>query len=438
MRIPFTLRVEPSATLLYSRLTHAYQRVAPAEAFLLAASVDMPVDDAVTVLAAQAGLQAAEDARAVLLAWGALDENGHFRGRIVEHLDAPRGAWAAPLVAHLGVTLACNFACAHCYSSSGKRAPDELSLDEIEHLTDQLHAMGCAKLVLGGGEPFIRKELGAIVQAADARGIDAYIHTNASLIKREILDELIACPPAGLAVSMDGPDGSVNDAIRGEGAFEKTAKGLRLLRAHYAPGFNISMTVTPSNARFSDGMVAMAFEAGARTLLLRPAYPAGEAASVENLWCDRDTFAQAIDRAREKARALGMSLDAPHPYEQGIPDFDGFGCVASRVVLGITPTGDVTPCLNLPGEFVAGNVRTSSLIDLWRRGNGFQRVRDVEGNAQCDSCRHHDTCRGGCRVRALHVGNGLDGPDAWCHYEPKDGVAPVPFHKAPSRLRVMA
>ena len=39
------------------------------------------------------------------------------------------------------------------------------------------------------------------------------------------------------------------------------------------------------------------------------------------------------------------------------------------------------------------------------------------------SCKHFDTCRGGCRVRSLYVGNGLNGPDSWCHFEPKESNA---------------
>jgi len=428
--------VEPAAALLYSRRTHAYSRLTQREAFLLAC--DLSIDDATAALAQVVGVEEAQLARSVLEAEHAFSDTGMFAGRVVEHTDAPDGAWAAPLVAHLGVTLACNFSCAHCYSSSGKRAPGELTLAEIRDVIQQLHAMGCQKLVLGGGEPFIRKELAAIVKSADGLGVDAYIHTNASLIKREVLDQLAACPPAGLAVSMDGPDHTVNDAVRGDGAFEKTRKGLELLRAHYPPGFNLSMTVTPGNAHVANAMVDMAQDAGARTLLLRPAYPAGQAADGD-IWCDRDTFARAIDLARARAVSLGMQLDAPHPYEQGIPDFEGFGCVAARVVLGITPTGDVSPCLNLPDGFLSGNVKQTPLLDLWRGGSSFARIRDQHGNAQCDSCAHQDTCRGGCRVRALHVGNGLEGPDAWCHYQPREGRQAVAFTKtSSSRLRVMA
>jgi radical SAM protein with 4Fe4S-binding SPASM domain len=435
---PFTLRVEPLATLLYSRRTRAYTRRTASEAFLCTAASELGVAEAVAMLEAQVGAEAAREAAESLELAGVLNGDHAAPVHVVEHGTAPTDAYAAPLVAHLGVTLACNYACNHCYSSSGKRAPDELELTEIKALVDALADAGCMKLVLGGGEPFIRKDLGAIIRHAHARGVDTFVHTNAALLKPGMLRDLADVPPSALAVSLDGADPATNDAIRGDGTFVKTLKGMSVLRAHHAPGFNLSVTITPKNAHHAAAMVDLAAAQGAGVLLLRPAYPAGEAAAHgDALWCDRATFATAVDAARARAAERGVTLDAPHPAEQGVPDYDGFGCVAGKVVMGIDPRGRVTPCLNLPDDYLAGSVRDAPVLQLWQGGASFARVRDTQPNAQCSTCLHQDTCRGGCRVRALHVGNGADGPDAWCHYEPRPGVDAVPFVKPGARLRVL-
>jgi radical SAM protein with 4Fe4S-binding SPASM domain len=412
----FTLRLEADRALLYDRAAHQYFTLTAGEAFLCSASREVSLDDATAMLGEQLGVRQARAVRKKLTREGSLDERG-FTGRVIEHRDVA-GAYGAPLVCHLGVTLACNFACNHCYSSSGQRAKDELTLDDIERLVDQLVDLGCLKLVLGGGEPFLRKELPDIVAYADARGVDCFVHTNASLVRAEVLERLAKTPPAALAVSLDGPDAETNDRVRGPKAFEKTLAGLAVLRAHWPHGFNLSATVTPVNADLTPRLVALAKEQGAKVLLLRPAYPAGEAMKDQTLVCDRDTFAHAIDLARAEAKRLKVTLDAPHPHEQGEPDFEGFGCVAARVVLGVDPRGNVTPCLNLPGGFDSGNVRTKKLVDLWRKGRGFVLIRAQQAGPQCSTCKHYDTCRGGCRVRALYADNGLGGPDSWCHYEP--------------------
>jgi len=440
-----TVRVEGARALLYDRRDHRYRALSSSEAFLLIASTEVAIDDAHALLSSRVGADDALVARASLAARDVFDD-GRFTGRVVE-LAPIAGAWASPLVCHLGLTLACNFSCAHCYSSSGKRAKGELTKGEICALVDELARIGCMKLVLGGGEPFVRKDLAAIVAHAHGAGVDTFVHTNGSLVDEETLRDLSRAPPAGLAVSLDGPDDETNDRVRGAGALERARAGLALLRAHYAPGFHVSFTVTPTNADTTDAMVDVARAEGAKLLLLRPAYPAGEAKDDQALVCDRDTFKRAIDRARRRADEIGLALDAPHPDDAGEPDFEGFGCVAARVVMGVSPTGDVTPCLNLPESFLSGNVRRAPVDVLWR-GGAFSTLREVVPNAQCDTCRHYDTCRGGCRVRALHVGHALDGPDSWCHYEPRDDVdeetrarvlaAAPPSPKGRAALRVLA
>jgi radical SAM protein with 4Fe4S-binding SPASM domain len=428
----FTLRVEASGALLYDRAAHQYFQLDAAEAFLLSASQEVSLKKAVKQLAEAVGHDEAASARDALLERGELGDDGAFPGLVLRMPDI-RGAYGAPLVAHLGLTLACNYACAHCYSSSGKRADNELSLEDIQGLIDRLAEAGCMKLVLGGGEPFLRDDLAAVIRYADGKGVDCFVHTNGSVLTQQRLEALAACPPAGLAVSMDGPDAETNDEIRGAHAFERTLKGLQALQQHYPPGFNISVTITPKNVRFAPRMVELAHQAGAKVLLLRPAYPAGEAARAAALMCSRDDFARAIDLARVRAKQLGVKVDAPHPHEQGVPDFDGFGCVAARIVMGIDPQGKVTPCLNLPSSFSAGDARTDSIEKLWRAGKGFVAVRGQTPNSQCQSCKHYETCRGGCRVRSLFAGNGLNGPDSWCHYEPKEDVKPKRSRRTAAR-----
>lgn len=415
----FTLRVEGERrALLYDRARQQYASLTAGQTFLLLASLEVGRASAIRLLAESLGADAAALALASVDELGALPDDGAFAGRVVE-LPAVAGGFAAPLVTHLGVTLACNFSCAHCYSSSGTRLPDELSFEEISRLVEELAALGCCKLVLGGGEPFLRRELPEVVAAADALGVDTWVHTNASLLKASVLERLARCPPAGLAVSLDGATTATNDAIRGPGTFDAALAGCALLRAHYPPGFNVSVTVSPANAHEMVAVVDQVAQLGARTLLLRPQYPAGQARQGAAQACDRDTFTRAVEAARARAREVGLSLDAPHPLEGAVPSFEGFGCVAARVVAGVTPNGRVTPCLNLDPSFESGSLREQPLQALWAKGRAFVAVRAQEPNAQCASCRHYDTCRGGCRVRALFSGNGLNGPDSWCHWEPK-------------------
>ncbi|MBN2360488.1 MAG: radical SAM protein [Deltaproteobacteria bacterium] len=413
-----TVRVEGERGYLYDRRDHQYRALNAGECFLLAEGRQRPLSALAPLLAAVGRPQrAAADLARVRRLTGTA-EGSRLRAELVELTPVP-GAAAAPLVVHLGLTQACNFACAHCYSSSGRRADDELTAGELRALVDELAAIGCCKLVVGGGEPFLRRELVGLVESAQRCGVDCFVHTNGSRLRPATLSRLARAAPAALVVSLDGPDAPSNDRMRGAGSFEKTRRGLALLRAHYPPGFAISFTVTPTNYNLAGDMVELAKREGARLLLLRPAYPAGAALRAgSDMACNRDQFAAAVEQARRANRRGHLLLDAPHTEERTPPDFEGFGCVAGRLVAGITPSGRVTPCLNLPGRFAAGSLRQRSLLELWREGASFVALRALQPAGDCGRCARYPVCRGGCRVRALARHRRVDAPDAWCSFEP--------------------
>ena len=57
------------------------------------------------------------------------------------------------------ITLSCNIHCLHCGSNADiNKRPKELSTDEALNLIEQLADLGCSRVVLSGGEPFMRKD----------------------------------------------------------------------------------------------------------------------------------------------------------------------------------------------------------------------------------------------------------------------------------------
>ncbi|MFO0725017.1 MAG: radical SAM protein [Myxococcota bacterium] len=432
----FVLRLERGFGLIYDREVHDYLRISDPDARFLAMVAALGRPAAEGALEAEAGALYAQGMIGTLVERGFLPTAGPFDGRVVA-LPPSDGTYAAPLAAHIGLTTACNFACRHCYSRSGRRSPGELEVAEIEAILDELAAIGCQQLVFGGGEPFLRKDLPRLIGRANALGLDSYVHTNASLVTQPMLDALAAWPPTGLTISLDGASEAVNDRVRGPGTFAATLEAMRLIRASYAPGFAISMTLTSANIDDAVPMVDLAAAEGAMLLLLRPPFPAGNLLDSKELMVDLPTFWAAVGKAQDRGAAIGLRVNSPEDGGAVLPtDFEGFGCIAGHVVMGITPTGAITPCLNLPDEFIAGNVRQRSVLETWREGESFRSLRALEPNEECRSCEHYQTCRGGCRIRAIDAGHGTDGPDTWCYKKAGRGVTPFGTHR--ERLRVLS
>jgi MoaA/NifB/PqqE/SkfB family radical SAM enzyme len=86
----------------------------------------------------------------------------------------------------LFVNSICNMKCEHCFYWRSLNQPDDLTFDELVQLSHQLGRV--EQLNLSGGEPFIRKELGAICrQFIRQNGVEEiYVPTNGYYTERTI------------------------------------------------------------------------------------------------------------------------------------------------------------------------------------------------------------------------------------------------------------
>src|SRR5882757_5875807 len=77
----------------------------------------------------------------------------------------------APICLTWELTYACNLACVHCLSSSGRRDPSELTTAEAERVIDELHDLQVFYVNIGGGEPTIRPDFYSLLDYAVGRGV---------------------------------------------------------------------------------------------------------------------------------------------------------------------------------------------------------------------------------------------------------------------------
>ncbi|QDT48378.1 Antilisterial bacteriocin subtilosin biosynthesis protein AlbA [Symmachiella dynata] len=141
----------------------------------------------------------------------------------------------------------CNLQCTHCFISCSPHNDSfgYLSLDEVQRRLEESVAFGVKEYYFTGGEPFLNKELIAMLTATLAYG-PATVLTNATVLKPEWLRELRAAEERAvysleIRVSIDGPSAAINDPIRGKGTFERAMQGVRLLVEH---GFLPIITMT--------------------------------------------------------------------------------------------------------------------------------------------------------------------------------------------------
>src|SRR5690606_39763367 len=81
-----------------------------------------------------------------------------FGGLMTALVDHFKAGLDAPICLTWELTYACNLACVHCLSSSGRRDPRELTTDECKAVIDELERMQVFYVNIGGGEPTVRSD----------------------------------------------------------------------------------------------------------------------------------------------------------------------------------------------------------------------------------------------------------------------------------------
>ena len=131
----------------------------------------------------------------------------------------------APICLTWELTYACNLACVHCLSSSGRRDPMELTPAEARHVVDELADMKVFYVNIGGGEPMLRPDFFDLVGYAVDQKVGVKFSTNGTRLTAERARRLAAMDYVDVQVSIDGALASTNDAVRGEGSFAAARTG---------------------------------------------------------------------------------------------------------------------------------------------------------------------------------------------------------------------
>ena len=108
----------------------------------------------------------------------------------------------------IGVTDRCNLRCRYCMPAEGidfAHRDDILSYEEIVRLAKVFAVLGVDKVRLTGGEPFVRKDIGLLLEKLSLVFPKVHITTNATLLSDHI-DLLKKINIAGLNISIDSLD----------------------------------------------------------------------------------------------------------------------------------------------------------------------------------------------------------------------------------------
>ncbi len=312
----------------------------------------------------------------------------------------------APVAVQWIATSACDLHCPHCYSSAGRRAPDELDTHEARTLIiDELARLGAPTLVFAGGEMSLRRDMPELIEYAVARGLRYAIHTHGGHVER-LREVFAAHPPDLAAISLDG-DRTQHDGFRGRvGSFAAALRAIAVLAECGCPEIVVGTTITRENADHLEALYPIVVNSGAHTWGLHLFAPEGRGAEHQALLPTPAQLRRVVEFARRRRAAFHVELcnEWGSAGDQDLYVRDQpFSCGAGRISFVIASNGDVMPCTTTDTSEREGNVREQPLHELWAQG--FSRFRRPGTDATLDARECWLQTRNGVEVRRHAFGS---------------------------------
>jgi MoaA/NifB/PqqE/SkfB family radical SAM enzyme len=288
------------------------------------------------------------------------------------------------ILSHL-ITTRCNADCVTCLWKEPEDArTDELSLDEVRSLYRDAGAAGFAALVLWGGEPLLRPDVGPMLRAAQEARMRTTVITNGWLLEERAAD--IGPYTDRLMVSIDTIGDGHDESRRLKGLFARLDRGVRRIREDHPKVFVILNVVL---SRLNLGRLEEIAEYGKDTadLISFQAMNENEYGHVERP-IDGDALRLTLEEERDIAKLLvdlrgrGHPLGVSQAYLNMIETGDwSFRCHFKKVCLRVEANGDVLDCTER-GRALA-NVRETPLAEIARSEDYRAFTRRAESCCQC-------------------------------------------------------
>ncbi len=286
---------------------------------------------------------------------------------------------------NLQVTHRCNFRCQICDFWKVKHAKErELSLREIETITDKLAEYGTLAISLAGGEPMLRDDLLEVIRIVARKHFPIMI-TNGWFVTRENAYALWAAGLQEISVSVDYADARKHDAMRGHrGAFERSVQALKILHeSRYSQRNRVHMisVLMEDNVEDIEKLILLARTLGVTYMVNLYSYQRGKKKERSP---DR-LVSEHLVRLKKKYPHFVSLTSYLERMDQAIQRGGVDNCQAGRYFMNVDNYGNIARCTETTDSPVGNLLRESP-------ENIRQELLHLQSRDRCAQC--WTSCRG--------------------------------------------
>jgi radical SAM protein with 4Fe4S-binding SPASM domain len=294
----------------------------------------------------------------------------------------------------MGLTNDCDLRCAHCYRPQGDIY--NLSLSDLHLICESLEI---ESIGLGTGENALNPEYFPIIDYLRECRVPVTLASNGLTVQNTPDDILKTF--RDVEFSIDFPTEKEQNAFRGEGNWRRILNGIERCRGL---GMEVSILAVLMNLNYDKlGELAKlvgSFGCNLRVNVFQPVRNRDYMPAYHEYW-------EAFHILFDQCAVISCTEPLVSTFS-GMNTLHGSPCGGKSI--RITPLKEVLPCVYWPGEKV-------TLAELVKLKEGvFDSPQFMESRRipkGCEACQFVANCRGGCRSRALLLGE-ADSPDTFC------------------------
>jgi len=294
----------------------------------------------------------------------------------------------------MGLTNDCDLKCAHCYRPQGKIY--NLTLGDVQLICETLNI---GSVGLGTGENGLNPEFFPIIDYFREHRIPVTLASNGFTVQTTP-DEILRTF-RDVEFSIDFPTEKEQNAFRGKGNWRRILSGIERCRNL---GVEVSILAVLINLNYNKlaelAKLVGSFGCNLRVNVFQPVHSKDYMPAYHQYW---EAFHLLFDHT-----ALISCTEPLVNTFAGLNTLHGSPCGCKSI--RITPLKEVLPCVYWPG----GKVSLAELVE-WKEGvfdsPQFRESRRIPKG--CERCGRVANCRGGCRSRALLLGE-AHSPDTFC------------------------
>lgn len=308
---------------------------------------------------------------------------GFFARKEDEGYSEPFWAEEGPELLDIAITNYCEHGCSFCYRQSnlkGKHIP----LIDFQKVLEQAKDLGVLQIALGGGNPNQHPQFVEILKMIREAGIVPSYTSNGEGLTDEILKATKQFCGA-MAISMYPPYEKIKTV-----ASKIKSYGIKLNLHVILKSDTIDLLIdwfTTPPIWFKD--------INAVIVLNYKPVKSSESLMVKDA-CKLRTFYKAVSNCKSVKIGFDSCCVPGIVTYMNVNSTMIESCEAARFSAFVSEELKMYPCSFMAHTQAYGDLRSTSMLDIWRNNSAFVKYRYTIKNNKCLSCKARNLCNGGC------------------------------------------